>query len=73
MHGYVLSASVLGWESTPVATYLLGLLISQGALLLLALQAVRAAAARWSLGQLRLAAGLLMGIGGAFAWTTLVP
>jgi len=73
LHGYVLSASVLGWETTPVATYLLGLLISQGALLLLALQAVRAAAARWSLGQLRLAAGLLMGVGGAFAWTTLVP
>jgi len=29
LHGYVLSASVIGWEPTPVAAYLLGLLISQ--------------------------------------------
>jgi urease accessory protein len=73
LHGYVLSASVIGWEPTPVAAYLLGLLISQGTLLLLALGLVRRAAARWSAQRLRLAAGLLMGIGAAFAWTSLVP
>lgn len=73
LHGYVLSASVIGWAATPVASYLLGLLISQGVLLLLALRLVRSAAARWSAADLRLAAGLLMGIGGAFAWTSLVP
>ena len=37
LHGYVLSASVIGWESTPIAFYLLGLLLSQGALLTLSL------------------------------------
>ena len=37
LHGYALSASVLGWSSAPVAFYLLGLLLSQGALLTLAL------------------------------------
>lgn len=73
LHGYVLSASVIGWEATPLATYLLGLLLSQGGLLLLALRLVRDASARWSVAQLRLAAGLLIGIGSAFAWTTLVP
>jgi urease accessory protein len=73
LHGYVLSASVIGWETTPIAAYLLGLLISQGALLLLALRLVSGAAARWSVAQLRLVAGLLMGVGSAFAWTTLVP
>jgi urease accessory protein len=73
LHGYVLSASVIGWEATPVAAYLLGLLISQGSLLLLALGLVRRGASSWSAQRLRLAAGLLMGIGGAFAWTTLVP
>ena len=73
LHGYVLSTSVLGWEPTPVLSYLLGLLISQSALLLLALGLVR----RWShhlaASQLRLCAGLLMGVGAAFAWTSLVP
>lgn len=37
LHGYVLSASVVGWSSMPVTTYLSGLMISQGCLLLLAL------------------------------------
>ena len=73
LHGYVLSASVIGWEASPVAAYLLGLLLSQGALLLLALRLVRTWAARLPLAQLRLCAGLLIGIGGAFAWTSLVP
>ncbi|MFM7651971.1 MAG: HupE/UreJ family protein [Vulcanococcus sp.] len=73
LHGYVLSASVIGWEVTPVATYLLGLLLSQGTLLVLALRLVRAWGAGLALPQLRLCAGLLIGIGGAFAWTTLVP
>lgn len=41
LHGYVLSASVLGWSAMPVTTYLLGLLLSQGALLLLALFGLR--------------------------------
>lgn len=37
LHGYVLSASVVGWSAMPVASYLAGLLLSQGSLLLLAL------------------------------------
>ena len=73
LHGYVLSASVIGWETTPIAAYLLGLLISQGSLLLVALRLVRRWGAGLALAQLRLCAGLLIGIGGAFAWTSLVP
>jgi urease accessory protein len=73
LHGYVLSASVIGWESTPLAGYLLGLLISQAALLLVSLRLVQAWAVRAQPAQLRLLAGVLMGVGGAFAWTTLVP
>ena len=73
LHGYVLSASVIGWETTPIAAYLLGLLISQGSLLLVALRLVRRWGAGLALAQLRLCAGLLIGIGGAFAWTILVP
>jgi len=73
LHGYVLSASVLGWEATPVAFYLLGLLLSQGALLLVSLGLVRRWAERCTPARLRLCAGLLIGIGGAFAWTSLVP
>jgi urease accessory protein len=72
LHGYVLSSTVIGWENTPIATYLLGLLISQGALLLLALVSLRGAAQRLE-GQGRtLLAGSLIGIGAAFSWTALV-
>jgi urease accessory protein len=73
LHGYVLSASVIGWETTPVASYLLGLLLSQGTLLLVARQVVGAWAVRLALPDRRLCAGLLIGMGGAFAWTSLVP
>ena len=41
LHGYALSASVIGWEPTPIAFYLVGLLISQAALLLVSLTAIR--------------------------------
>jgi urease accessory protein len=73
LHGYVLSASVIGWEPNPIAFYLLGLLISQGLLLASSLTLVR----RWGTGlnpaQLRLAAGILIGVGSSFAWSALVP
>jgi ABC-type antimicrobial peptide transport system permease subunit len=62
LHGYALSASVIGWETTPIAFYLLGLFLSQGTLLLLAVTLVR----RWSAGfpapRQRLLAGLLIGV-----------
>jgi len=62
---------------TPLAGLLSGighpLLGPDHLLFLLALGLVRRVASSWSAQRLRLAAGLLMGIGGAFAWTTLVP
>jgi len=73
LHGYVLSAAVIGWEQGPIGFYLVGLLISQGLLLTAALTLVR----RWGMGlgasQLRLAAGVLIGVGSSFAWSALVP
>jgi urease accessory protein len=72
LHGYVLSASVLGWESTPIAFYFLGLLLSQSLLLAGSLCLVRRWASHLSTANLRLVAGLLMGVGAAFAWTSLV-
>jgi urease accessory protein len=48
VHGYVLSSSVLGWSAMPVAFYGLGLLLSQAALLLLALAGLRRLTARLS-------------------------
>ena len=73
LHGYVLSASVLGWEPTPIAWYLLGLLVSQGLLLSAAVQGVRRFSQELSVANLRLLAGLVMGVGLAFAWTSVVP
>ena len=73
LHGYALSTSVLGWTTAPVAFYLLGLLISQGSLLLLTLTALRRLAAPLT-AQVRLAlAAALIGIGGAWTWSALVP
>jgi urease accessory protein len=72
LHGYVLSSTVIGWETTPIATYLLGLLLSQGALLLLALWGLRNASQRLDGPARTLLAGGLMGIGCAFSWTALV-
>ena len=73
LHGYVLSAVVIGWDQSPIAFYLLGLLVSQGLLLCTALTLVR----RWGTGlsptQLRLTAGILIGVGTSFAWSALVP
>jgi len=72
LHGYVLSGSVIGWESTPIATYLLGLLLSQGALLLVAPPSLRGIAQELNVQTRTLLAGTLIGIGAAFSWTALV-
>jgi len=72
LHGYVLSAAVIGWEPAPIATYLLGVLVSQAALLLLFVAGLRRLPSRLDPATQRLLAGVLMGIGAAFAWTALV-
>jgi urease accessory protein len=46
LHGYVLSEAVLGWTAMPLLSYLIGLLLSQGLLLLVALQVLRPLAER---------------------------
>ncbi|WP_255007525.1 HupE/UreJ family protein [Cyanobium sp. ATX 6F1] len=73
LHGYVLSAAVLGWEPTPIAFYLLGLLISQALLLTAAITLVRRWGSQLSPSDLKLASGVLIGIGASLAWTSLVP
>ncbi|WP_255101862.1 MULTISPECIES: HupE/UreJ family protein [unclassified Synechococcus] len=73
LHGSVLSQPVLGWSISAQMVYLLGLLLSQGALLITAVTLVRSWARRLQAANLRLLAGLLIGIGATFAWTQLVP
>jgi urease accessory protein len=59
LHGYVLSASVLGWSPMPVLAYLLGLALSQGLLLYASLQLLARFAAALSVrSQRRLALAL---------------
>jgi urease accessory protein len=72
LHGYVLSATVLGWNVTPMATYLIGLMISQGALLLVALGAMRHSVAALSTTTRRTMAAVLFGLGAAWTWSALV-
>ena len=72
LHGYVLSASVLGWSSAPLASYLVGLLLSQAALLLLSLTLLRRMADRLAGRGRQLLAAALIGIGAAWTWSALV-
>jgi urease accessory protein len=72
LHGYVLSGAVLGWNAAPIATYLIGLLISQGALLLVALGALRHTAGACSTTTRRTLAAVLFGLGAAWTWSALV-
>ena len=73
LHGYVLSAAVIGWEPTAIGAYLVGLLLSQGTLLLLSLGVMRQTAMALAPSTRLLLAGSLMGIGAAFSWSLLVP
>lgn len=72
VHGYVLGEMVVGAEPTPLLTYFVGLLIGQGAVLLLAAAASRALLNAVKGNGRRLLAGIWIGLGAAFAWTQLV-
>jgi urease accessory protein len=67
LHGYVLSAPVLGWSTMPVATYLLGLLVSQLVLLVMTQTLIKRAATVLQPPLRRLIALALIGLGGAWA------
>ena len=71
VHGYVLSAAVVGWSGMPVATYGLGLLISQGLMLLLALAGLRSLAARLPKHSLRWFGAALIGTSAVLAMASL--
>ena len=72
LHGYVLSASVLGWTTMPIAFYLIGLMLAQGGLLLLSLTVLRRLGARLTAPVQQLLAAALIGCGGAWTWSALV-
>jgi urease accessory protein len=72
LHGYVLSEAVLGWTAAPVGAYLIGLLLSQGALLALALTVLRRCAGGLATPVRQGLAGALIGCGAAWGWTQLV-
>ncbi len=73
LHGYVLGGAIIGAEPTPLAAYFLGLLISQGSLLLIITTYSRRLIDAIGDAGLRTAAGIWIGVGAAFTWTTLVP
>lgn len=72
LHGYVLSAAVLGWTSMPIVSYLLGLLVSQLVLLLLTQTLIKRAASALQPPLRRLFALALIGLGGAWALAQVV-
>ena len=72
LHGYVLSDAVIGWSRAPLAFYGLGLLVSQGALLLWAFTLLRSLVDALSVQQRSLVAAGLIGCGAAWTWSALV-
>ena len=72
LHGYVLSDSVIGWSRAPLAFYGLGLVLSQGLLLLVALTLLRSLADGLSPQRRALIASGLIGCGAAWTWSALV-
>lgn len=72
LHGYVLSDTVLGWSRAPLAFYVVGLLLSQGALLLLALTLLRSLVDGLTLQQRSLLCGVLIGCGSAWTLSALM-
>lgn len=72
LHGYVLSASVLGWSAGPLVSYLTGLMLSQSALLLVALVSLRHLTTNLLPATRRGIAMVLMGLGLAWTWSALL-
>jgi urease accessory protein len=72
LHGYVLSAAVLGWSAAPMFSYLAGLLLSQAALLLLALVSLRHLTTNLLPSTRRAMALILTGLGLAWTWSSLL-
>ena len=68
----ILGSTIVGAESTPLLTYFLGLLIGQGALLLVTTTWSKALLHRLGSQGQRLSAGIWIGIGMAFAWVALI-
>ena len=62
----------MGAEPTPLLTYFLGLMIGQGALLLVTTSWSKTLLGRIGAQGQRLGAGIWMGIGMAFAWVALI-
>ncbi|KGG25501.1 MULTISPECIES: HupE/UreJ family protein [unclassified Prochlorococcus] len=73
LHGYLLGGAIVGAESTPLAAYFLGLLISQGTLLLIITSYSRRIIDAIGNNGVKTAAGIWIGIGAAFTWSLLIP
>ena len=72
VHGYLLGGMVVGAEPTPLAAYFLGLLVSQGTLLLLVSRLCRPLLAQLRPAGRHVLAGIWIGLGGAFTFSQLI-
>jgi urease accessory protein len=72
LHGFLLGGMVVGAEPTPLLAYFAGLLVAQGSLLLLVTSLSQQLLAWLGADGRRLAAGIWIGIGCAWAWVALV-
>lgn len=71
LHGFLLGGMMVGAEPTPLLAYFAGLMLGQGALLLLVTSLSQRLLAWLGADGRRLAAGIWIGIGCALAWVAL--
>ena len=72
LHGYLLGSTIVGAEPSPLIGYFLGLLVSQGALLLFVTALSKTVINRFGVNGRNLFAGIWIGIGLSFSWVALV-
>ncbi len=72
-HGYLLGNTIVGAEPTPLIGYGLGLLLSQGLLLLLITAVSEKLFDSVSVSRRNIFAGIWIGLGVAFSWVALIP
>ncbi len=73
LHGYLLGSTIVGAEPTPLIGYFLGLLVSQGSVLLFVTKSSEMVINSLNMNSRYLFAGIWIGLGFAFSWAALIP
>ena len=72
LHGYLLGTTIVGAEPTPLISYFIGLIVSQGIMILFAAMVSQRGISIFKNNNLILTAGILIGIALSFSWVAII-